>query len=267
MASSTRLSRYVKEKKEDGSLSDLAPITASPGQVVEWIKPSIANRGAEWSRAMTWWYEPFLSRRTQPRLLMGRHNEIGDRYDCPDENETGDTHDITFQVSGFHIWTTQLAAHMIKPVISVKKPKWPAVMRRSLPAQAIAEAPGRARCVVSLAYQKAWLYAPALNQLDSASYRIRNRVWFSKPTSIRTSRRCRLRTSLRHCNYTASRWADRRKDLNAIYHGSAMFWAIEQDLHSQPMAGASKGRALERSATLSARIKVRCRSVGGVCSA
>ena len=58
------------------------------------------------------------------------------------EPPTGDTHDITFQVSGFHIWTNQLAAHMIKPVISVKKAKWPAVMRGSLPAQAIAEAPG-----------------------------------------------------------------------------------------------------------------------------
>ena len=47
------------------------------------------------------------------------------------EPPTGDTHDITFQVSGFHIWTNQLVAHMAKPVINVMKANWSAVMRPS----------------------------------------------------------------------------------------------------------------------------------------
>lgn len=47
------------------------------------------------------------------------------------EPPTGDTHDITFQVFGFHIWINQLVAHMVKPVINVMKPKWSAVMRLS----------------------------------------------------------------------------------------------------------------------------------------
>jgi hypothetical protein len=87
------------------------------------------------------------------------------------EPPTGDTHDITFQVSGLHIWTNQLMAHMMKPVITVKRPKWSAVMRRSGPAQTVAEAPCCARCVVwlrrcrHLVYQRGSTPNPALNPL------------------------------------------------------------------------------------------------------